>query len=864
VATPLATAFVRIRPDVNPAQFRAEADRGIKNANLAASGKTAGTHFTSGFRTAAIGIGGVLTAAFAAVGAVRLFTGFIADAREAARVGRITAATIQATGGAANITAKQVDALARAMMYKTGADDETIQAGMNMLLTFRNVRNEVGKGNDIFNRASADLLDMTAALNGGDLSSESLRKTAIRLGKALNDPIAGMTALRRVGVTFTKTQVEMVKGWVEHGQVLRAQKYILKEVEREFGGTAAAAADPIQRLKVMFKEVGESIGKWMLGPLTRFVDYITGTAIPQVKSLWEKVSSIWKQPLPATRGGTAERGQGGPYPSTPPSGGIAERQQGGPMAEPPPLTGWQKFGILLRDVWGNILRPLGAWWSGTLLPALKQIWAAVGPSFTQLGGAVKSLWGSFRILWAAVGPFVGPVLKIAVGILVIAFKAFAWWLSNVLAPLFRMLAIVFSHVINGMVKICGDLLGAWRRMTNFLASAWSTLVHGLRVAFATVVGVILGLFGSLLHGAVVAFGWIPGIGGKLKTAEKQFRTFAGNVTNAIAGIQGKTVSVNVRMTAANNPYGGINPKNAQGGLITEGTGPTSDDVLSWVSKGEVIVPAHMVKAGAVDHLRGKLPRFATGGQVGQGVSVKPGLPSQSVINAQVNAAVIALAKKFAASMATAFGGSTAIVRDAMSWIGKIPYVWGGTAVPGGADCSGFVQAIYRRHGISAPRTSEAQGAWVRRTGPIPGGLAFYNSPAGGPPPGHVAIVGDRGMVISQGGGMGPQYVPLRSMALMFTGVPPAVRNMAGTSGSKTRQFDLGGWIPPGVSVAVNRTGQPERVLSPQQNAGLEARLDRMIAAIEKLPGATGQQVAGALNGTAGQAARRSRYTPVWG
>lgn len=111
--------------------------------------------------------------------------------------------------------------------------------------------------------------------------------------------------------------------------------------------------------------------------------------------------------------------------------------------------------------------------------------------------------------------------------------------------------------------------------------------------------------------------------------------------------------------------------------------------------------------------------------------------------------------------------------DARSWLGKIPYVMGGTTLgPAGADCSGFVQQIYGRHGISAPRTSEAQGGWVKRSGPVPGGLAFYVSPGGGPPPGHVAIVQDASQVISQGGGMGPKMMALHGMPLMWTGIPP--------------------------------------------------------------------------------------------
>jgi cell wall-associated NlpC family hydrolase len=127
--------------------------------------------------------------------------------------------------------------------------------------------------------------------------------------------------------------------------------------------------------------------------------------------------------------------------------------------------------------------------------------------------------------------------------------------------------------------------------------------------------------------------------------------------------------------------------------------------------------------------------------------------------------------------------ASAIVKYAMSFIGRIPYVWGGTAVPGGADCSGFVQAIYRHFNINAPRTSEAQGQWVRRTAPTPGGLAFYNSPAGGPPPGHVAIVRDRKSVISQGGGMGPQVIPIHALPLMFTGIPPHGLGMGAAGGS---------------------------------------------------------------------------------
>src|SRR4051794_24562558 len=66
---------------------------------------------------------------------------FIGDARESAKAGRVTAQVIKSTGGAARITADQVGDLATAISNKTGADDEAIQSGQNLLLTFTNIRN---------------------------------------------------------------------------------------------------------------------------------------------------------------------------------------------------------------------------------------------------------------------------------------------------------------------------------------------------------------------------------------------------------------------------------------------------------------------------------------------------------------------------------------------------------------------------------------------------------------------------------------------------------------------------------------------------------------------------------------------------
>ena len=123
-----------------------------------------------------------------------------------------TNAVLKSTGGAANVTAKEVSSLAESLMQKSGVDDEAIASGENLLLTFTNIRNEAGKGNDIFNQATGVMLDMSVALG------QDMKTSAIQVGKALNDPIKGMTALQRVGVSLHRRPEEDDQRMQESGQ----------------------------------------------------------------------------------------------------------------------------------------------------------------------------------------------------------------------------------------------------------------------------------------------------------------------------------------------------------------------------------------------------------------------------------------------------------------------------------------------------------------------------------------------------------------------------------------------------------------------------------------------------------------------
>ena len=200
----------------------------------------------------AVAAGAAVTGTYGAFAILRQSFG---EFEESLKATRQTEAVLKSTGNAANITAKEVANLADAISLKAGIDDEAIQKSENLLLTFRDVRNEVGQGNDIFNQATTAVVDMSVAMD------KDLKSTSIAVGKALQDPIRGATALRRVGVQLTEQQEDQIKTFVESGDKLSAQKIILRELSKEFEGSAAAQATSSQKLRVAFQNLEESLGR---------------------------------------------------------------------------------------------------------------------------------------------------------------------------------------------------------------------------------------------------------------------------------------------------------------------------------------------------------------------------------------------------------------------------------------------------------------------------------------------------------------------------------------------------------------------------------------------------------------------------
>ena len=204
------------------------------------------------FRSVTRSVAGLAGAYIGAQGLITVVQGAVREQQESIKVGRQTNAVLKSTKSAAGLSAKAIGDLAQKLSEKTAIDDEAIQSAENLLLTFTKI------GKDTFPAATEAVLDLSAA------TGKSLSSASIQVGKALQDPIRGISALRKSGVSFSTDQQEVIKKLVDTGKTAEAQKLILKELAIEFGGSAAAQATPLDKLKVTYEELLETLGAYLV------------------------------------------------------------------------------------------------------------------------------------------------------------------------------------------------------------------------------------------------------------------------------------------------------------------------------------------------------------------------------------------------------------------------------------------------------------------------------------------------------------------------------------------------------------------------------------------------------------------------
>jgi len=216
-----------------------------------------------GGRIQKVGVG--LTAALTAPLAAFAAKGIQEAQQSAAALAQVEAA-LASMGPVAGRTSEQLtraaDAFEGASLFE--ADEILKQVTANML-TFGNVSGEN------FDRAQQAAINLATRMDG------DLKGATLQVGKALNDPIKGITALSKAGIQFTDDQKAMIAALVETGNVAGAQTIILRELERQFGGAAQAAqnADPFNAFSDSMNNLAEAVGDKLLPKITPFVDWLT-------------------------------------------------------------------------------------------------------------------------------------------------------------------------------------------------------------------------------------------------------------------------------------------------------------------------------------------------------------------------------------------------------------------------------------------------------------------------------------------------------------------------------------------------------------------------------------------------------------
>jgi hypothetical protein len=343
-------------------------------------------------------------------------------------------AVIESTGGAAGVTSAMANEYADALSKVTMFDDEAILGGESMLLTFTNI------GQDVFPQATSTMLDMSQAL-GQDLNS-----SAMQLGKALNDPIQGVTALRRVGVQFTDDQEKMIKAMVESGDVAGAQKLILGELGKEFGGSAEAAGETMAgQLAILGTEFGnlkEEAGTAFL-PVLKELVVVAKQLMPYIQQAIQWFSGL---PAPVKTGVVAFLGL---------------------VAVLAPLIGIISSIISIVTVLGPAFAAIGAALSGAAAPiliiiaALALLYLAWKNNFGGMRDVINGFISIAKNLWQALLAFLRGDTTAALGFLNQAFETYV----NLAKSQFERLKTF--------------LTGIWNGLTTFLKNAWQDLWNGI-------------------------------------------------------------------------------------------------------------------------------------------------------------------------------------------------------------------------------------------------------------------------------------------------------------------------------------------------------------------------------------------------
>lgn len=377
-----------------------------------------------------------------------------------------TEAVIASTGMAAGFTAQDMEKLARGLSAVSGESlftDDQLLGAQNVLATFTNIQGIN------FSSATQAIADLSQAM-GQDLQS-----SAVQVGKALNDPVQGISALQRVGVSFTEDQKRVVESLVEMGDTSEAQRLILKELERQFGGSAAAAAQTFSgQMTVMTEQIEDAkgaIGDALLPLLTEMVSIFGTHLLPTLRESTASIGAFFQ--------------------------GISD--SGGVMAT-------------INGIKASFQRLVA---TNPILQRLVVLGGEVSAAFATLYAGITELaadpalqkWGGFAlqilekvalvIIDSLVLAF--QILRVTIDVAVDVIKVFATAMEPIWSVVYPKIVAVLT-AISQLLR--GDFAGAWQTVKNVVVTAWTEVYNVVSRVITDLYNRVRSFIGDILGTAI--------------------------------------------------------------------------------------------------------------------------------------------------------------------------------------------------------------------------------------------------------------------------------------------------------------------------------------------------------------------------
>lgn len=426
-------------------------------------------------------------------------------------------------------------AYAESLEKSLAIDGEVIKNTQAKLATFEALAKTADEAGGMFDRATVAAADLAAAGFG------SVESNAAQLGKALQDPIKGLTALTKSGVTFSEAEKEKIKVLTESGQLAKAQGIVMAAIEKQVGGTAAATADSSMKMRLAFENVIESVGMMLLPMLDRLagvaqrvadvaaahpqVFMAVATAIGAVSAAIVIANAAYKAYLIVTK-----------------AVAIASKAWAAAQWVLNAALSANPIGLIVIAIAALVAAFVVAWKrSETFRNIVIGTWNAIKAAASAVWGAIVKV---IEVAWKGIKLYVTTYVKVVRAVVTTAWKVIrtvtvgAW---NAIKGALQAAWAAISTVVRTQVNAVRTVVtGAWNAVKSITTGAWNAVKTAVTRAVAGLITAVSGVRSKVSDALSGALNWLYDAGRELiQGLINGITSKIGSIGDAMGNIAGK-------------------------------------------------------------------------------------------------------------------------------------------------------------------------------------------------------------------------------------------------------------------------------------------------------------------------------------